>query len=101
MRCFIEELSKGGSKKNTIGRCCNLSTLNYQINLPAEDRDQAKAIAHTGGPAAITGGAGTGKSTCVAQRIAFLIGQGISPERLLVISHSPETVQLSNRQPID
>ncbi len=90
----VEELCTGSAKKSTAGRCQNLSMLSYKVNLPVKDKELLSAITHPGGVAAIAGGAGTGKSTCLAQRIAFLVSQGVSPERILMISYSPETVQL-------
>ena len=90
----VEEVCTGSTKKSTAGRCHNLSVSAYKVNLPVKDKEQLSAITHPGGPAAIAGGAGTGKSTCLAQRIAFLVSQGVSPERILMISYSPQTVQL-------
>ena len=37
---------------------------------------QQKAVTHTGGPLLIVAGAGTGKTTVVTQRVAWLIAQG-------------------------
>ena len=54
-----------------------LSTLN--------DR-QREAACHTGGPLLIVAGAGTGKTTTLAHRVASLIEQGIDPGRILLLT---------------
>jgi DNA helicase-2/ATP-dependent DNA helicase PcrA len=89
----VEELQRNNSKKSSVGRSVNLPMLSVSINLPVKDKDELNAITHDCGPAAIVGGAGTGKSTCIAQRILFLLGQGVSPERILVLSYSAETIK--------
>ncbi len=89
----IEEIQRNNNKKSSVGRFINLPMLTGSLNLPAQDRDELAAITHSAGPAAIAGGAGTGKSMCIAQRVAFLLGQGVSPERILVISYSTEAIR--------
>ena len=89
----VEELCRNNNKKSSVGRCISLPMLSAKINLPVPDSDELEAIAHPGGPAAIVGGAGSGKTTCIAERVAFLLGQGASPERILVLSQSVETVR--------
>ncbi len=81
----IEEIQRNNNKKASVGRFINLPMLSVSPNLPVKDRDEMVAITHSIGPAAIVGGAGTGKSACVAQRVAFLLGQGISPERIMFL----------------
>jgi DNA helicase-2/ATP-dependent DNA helicase PcrA len=49
--------------------------------------DQQRAAAmHPGGPLLVLAGAGTGKTTTLAARVAWLIGEGASPERLLLLT---------------
>ncbi|MDX6664170.1 MAG: ATP-dependent helicase UvrD/PcrA, partial [Solirubrobacteraceae bacterium] len=50
--------------------------------------DQRRAVTHQRGPLIVVGGAGTGKTTVLAQRHAWLVGQGAAPEELLLIAHS-------------
>jgi DNA helicase-2/ATP-dependent DNA helicase PcrA len=47
-----------------------------------------RAVTHPSGPLIVIGGAGTGKTTLLARRGAWLVEQGSHPESLLVISHS-------------
>ena len=48
---------------------------------------QTKAVTHTDGPLLIVAGAGTGKTTVVTRRIAWLIGQGhAKPEEILALT---------------
>ncbi|HEX5621679.1 MAG TPA: ATP-dependent helicase, partial [Solirubrobacteraceae bacterium] len=48
---------------------------------------QREAVDHGGGPLLILGGAGTGKTTVLAERFVHLAGEG-PPESLLVLCHS-------------
>ncbi len=50
--------------------------------------DERRAIEHPGGPLIIIGGAGTGKTTVLARRFAWLASQGAAPEEVLSIAHS-------------
>ncbi|HEX8158225.1 MAG TPA: ATP-dependent DNA helicase [Solirubrobacteraceae bacterium] len=47
--------------------------------------DQARAVAHPGGPLLVLGGPGTGKTTVLAARFAWLVGQGAAPEAILAL----------------
>ncbi len=42
--------------------------------------EQLKAVMHRNGPLLIVAGAGTGKTTVITQRIAYLIEQGLAGE---------------------
>jgi DNA helicase-2/ATP-dependent DNA helicase PcrA len=48
--------------------------------------DQLAAATHPGGPLLILAGAGTGKTTTLCARVAWLISQGVSPERILLLT---------------
>ncbi|MEZ5175452.1 MAG: ATP-dependent helicase [Acidimicrobiia bacterium] len=48
--------------------------------------DQRRAVAHGGGPLLIVAGAGTGKTRTLAARVARLIDDGVSPERILLLT---------------
>ena len=49
---------------------------------------QRSAAAHGEGPLLIVAGAGTGKTTTLASRVAWLLAQGVRPERLLLLTFS-------------
>ncbi len=89
----IEEVCRSGRKKQPAGRWLTGQTVTPVPALPGEDEVQQAAIMHGGGPAAITGGAGTGKTACVIQRVAYLVAQGVNPESILILSHSPDTTK--------
>jgi len=48
--------------------------------------DQEKAVTHKDGPLLIVAGAGTGKTTVITRRIAYLIEQGTNPEEILALA---------------
>ena len=51
------------------------------------NEEQLKAVTHRDGPLMIVAGAGTGKTTVITQRIAWLIEQGIAkPENILALT---------------
>jgi DNA helicase-2/ATP-dependent DNA helicase PcrA len=47
---------------------------------------QRAAAAHDGGALRVLAGAGTGKTTTLAARVAWLIATGTPPERLLLLT---------------
>jgi DNA helicase II / ATP-dependent DNA helicase PcrA len=49
---------------------------------------QRQAATHTGGPLLVRGAGGTGKTTVLHQRFLWLVGQGIQPERIGVVTPS-------------
>jgi len=49
---------------------------------------QRAAATHGDGPLLIVAGAGTGKTTTLAARVAFLLDRGVQPERLLLLTFS-------------
>ncbi|MGQ0679401.1 MAG: ATP-dependent helicase [Actinomycetota bacterium] len=50
--------------------------------------EQKAAAAHCGGNLLIVAGAGTGKTTTLTARLAYLIGTGVPPERILMLTFS-------------
>ncbi|MGB8880026.1 MAG: UvrD-helicase domain-containing protein, partial [Solirubrobacteraceae bacterium] len=48
--------------------------------------EQRAAVRHPGGPLLILAGAGTGKTTTLCGRVAWLVGEGIAPERILLLT---------------
>src|SRR5579864_2071119 len=49
---------------------------------------QLDAASHEGGPLLVIAGAGTGKTTTLAARVAHLIESGTPPERILLLTFS-------------
>jgi DNA helicase-2/ATP-dependent DNA helicase PcrA len=47
---------------------------------------QLAAVTHDGGPLLVVAGAGTGKTRTLAHRVSYLISQGVSPERILLLT---------------
>jgi DNA helicase-2/ATP-dependent DNA helicase PcrA len=47
---------------------------------------QREAVTHGGGPLLVIAGAGTGKTRTLAYRVAYLISQGVPPDRLLLLT---------------
>jgi ATP-dependent DNA helicase UvrD/PcrA len=50
------------------------------------NEEQRLAVAHVGGPLLALAGAGTGKTTTLTARAAWLIDQGVAPERILLLT---------------
>lgn len=48
--------------------------------------EQRAAATHPGGPLLILAGAGTGKTTTLCSRVAWLISEGVAPERLMLLT---------------
>src|SRR6266576_1403158 len=48
--------------------------------------EQRTAVEHAGGPLLILAGAGTGKTTTLCSRVAWLLSKGIPAERILLLS---------------
>jgi superfamily I DNA/RNA helicase/very-short-patch-repair endonuclease len=89
----VEEVWTQGRKRSSVGRLLSGQAAASVPELPVDDDVQRLVITHGAGPCAVEGGAGTGKSSCVVHRVAYLLAQGINPDRILVISHSQDTVK--------
>lgn len=50
------------------------------------NRHQREAVTHGDGPLLVVAGAGSGKTRTLACRVAYLIAQGIAPERILLLT---------------
>ena len=48
--------------------------------------EQRAAVRHPGGPLLILAGAGTGKTTTLCARVAWLVAEGVAPERILLLT---------------
>jgi DNA helicase II / ATP-dependent DNA helicase PcrA len=55
---------------------------------PILHAEQQAVVDHTGGPLLVVAGAGSGKTMTLAARLAELVWQGASPERLLLMTFS-------------
>jgi len=54
---------------------------------------QIEAVTHGDGPLLVVAGAGSGKTRTLAYRVAFLVGNGIDPERILLLSFTRRAAQ--------
>ncbi len=86
----VEEVWQQGRKKTLSGRLISGTQPATVPELPVDDDSQRLAITHGAGPAAVEGGAGTGKTSCVSHRVAYLLAQGVNPEKILVLTYSPD-----------
>lgn len=59
------------------------STLRWLDDLNAAQRE---AVTHGNGPLLVIAGAGTGKTRTLAYRVAYLISQGVPPDRILLLT---------------
>src|SRR5438270_9622005 len=48
--------------------------------------EQRAAATHRGGPLLILAGAGTGKTTTLCARVAWLVKNGVAPERIMLLT---------------
>jgi DNA helicase-2/ATP-dependent DNA helicase PcrA len=48
--------------------------------------EQRAAVRHPGGPLLILAGAGTGKTTTLCGRVAWLVADGVAPDRILLLT---------------
>ena len=53
---------------------------------------QREAVTYGDGPLLVIAGAGTGKTKTLACHVAFLIAQGVSPERILLLTFTPRAI---------
>ncbi len=56
--------------------------------LPDLTDEQHRAVVHDGGNLLIVAGAGTGKTTTLAARLAHLVGNGVPAERIMLLTFS-------------
>jgi DNA helicase-2/ATP-dependent DNA helicase PcrA len=58
------------------------------------NKEQLEAVTHKGGPLLIIAGAGTGKTTVITKRIAWLIEKGIAkPEEILALTFTEKSAR--------
>ena len=59
---------------------------------------QARAVTHHGGPLLVLGAAGTGKTTVLVERFAWLVARGSAPESILALSPSSSAAAALRRR---
>jgi DNA helicase-2/ATP-dependent DNA helicase PcrA len=59
---------------------------------------QQRAVAHGDGPLLLQGAAGTGKTEALARRFARLAGDGVAPDRILVLARTRATARRLRRR---
>jgi ATP-dependent DNA helicase UvrD/PcrA len=68
------------------------------VALDGLNRAQEAAVTHADGPLVVVAGAGTGKTSTVVQRFAWLVGEGVPPEQILALTFSePAAADLRER----
>jgi len=64
------------------------------IDLQKLNQEQKEAVIHDGGPLLIVAGAGTGKTTVITQRLAYLIENGkAKPEEILAVTFTDKAAE--------
>ena len=72
----------------------NACSLRHSIRTPPSspawlaglNPEQRAAATHPGGPLLILAGAGTGKTTTLCARVAWLVSEGVAPERIMLLT---------------
>lgn len=57
------------------------------------NKEQKEAVCHEKGPLLVVAGAGTGKTTVLTRRIAYLIQKGINPNEILALTFTEKAAQ--------
>src|SRR5437773_2583718 len=57
-----------------------------EASLESLNEEQRRAATHPSGPLLMLAGAGTGKTTTLCARVAWLVEQEVSPERILLLT---------------
>ena len=56
------------------------------MDLSNLNSEQQKAVKHIDGPILILAGAGSGKTTTMTHRIAYMIEQGVNPAQIMAVN---------------
>jgi len=75
-----------------------LSTLNPAQRQAATHGQRREGGAFSAGPLLVIAGAGTGKTMTLAHRVAHLVIQGVSPERILLLTFTRRAAQEMTRR---
>ena len=63
------------------------------VNRQDLNRSQREAVTHLEGPLLVVAGAGSGKTRTLVYRVAHLLGLGILPENLLLLTFTRRAAQ--------
>src|SRR5512135_3850374 len=76
--------------------------INLQIDYARElNEQQCAAVTAEPGPALVIAGAGSGKTRTLTYRVAFLLEQGIPPERILLLTFTNKAAREMMRRVAD
>ena len=76
----------------------HLGSLNPAQRLAAEYGERGEAGGFRAGPLLVIAGAGTGKTMTLAHRVAHLLIEGVSPERILLLTFTRRAAQEMTRR---
>src|SRR5210317_2120353 len=76
----------------------HLGSLNPAQRLAAEYGERREAGGFRAGPLLVIAGAGTGKTMTLAHRVAHLLIEGVSPERILLLTFTRRAAQEMTRR---
>src|SRR5947207_6685371 len=78
------------------------SPIHLQIDYPRElNEQQLAAVTALPGPALVIAGAGSGKTRTLTYRVAYLIEQGIPPDRILLLTFTNKAAREIMRRVTD
>src|SRR5215472_2694059 len=78
------------------------TAIHLQIDYPRElNEQQLAAVTAPPGPALVIAGAGSGKTRTLTYRVAFLLEQGIPPDRILLLTFTNKAAKEMMRRVAD